>query len=560
MVFIEGASFASTAPPTPSARLSSFTIALASVPKTGPASVAVFPLRPALVARTRVAHPLRDVAIESSSPPRVVGVARVVGVSVSASLDARRSVPRSAANFATSPTASAAPDRPDDDAALSASSLAPPRLDLDRADARVALETPPRARGRPRARPTPPTSTPRASRAARRVVGVGIIVGVGVVPDRPRPAPVVARVTTTRRSVSRHSHPMAPPHDARARVMAPSSASAVPERVRDTASSIAALRALEHARGANGLIRDPFAEALAGTDAMTRVRERRSRAPGDGDVHPSTSTAARTGARSRARGGRGDDGRVAIRTKFFDDAAVEYLATIDRARGGETARQVVLLGAGYDTRAWRLEAPSAEARTNTTVFEVDVASVLERKREIMGDAELTLCDRRVAVHCDMERTDWTEALRGSGFREGLPTVWILEGLMYYLSPRVARSMLRRCFDMGGHSSALVVSVVNPAALARARGSDPLRAKLARCFGRGEQKSARAMWMSACDAPPAEYFAPWTLDLAAQLGEAGCDFGRWTGSKPSPVPTDARSFRADVVPRTFYVRASKPASA
>ena len=150
-----------------------------------------------------------------------------------------------------------------------------------------------------------------------------------------------------------------------------------------SANSIAGLRAMESSRDAGArLFADPFAERLAGPDVMARLRARLSN-----DTASSSSA-------SDARRARGDDGRIAIRTKFFDDAVLEGLERASAsasALGGASSStprilQVVLLGAGYDTRAWRLHPPEGVARDRVVVYEVDVADVLRRKREILGEA------------------------------------------------------------------------------------------------------------------------------------------------------------------------------
>lgn len=309
------------------------------------------------------------------------------------------------------------------------------------------------------------------------------------------------------------------------------SGEAVSTVVMSTANSIAALRAMESERGdGRGLFVDPWARALAG-EAATR----------------------RAGAGGTSSSGDRDKGRIAIRTRFFDDFVEASLAAFDAEDGdGTKARQVVLLGAGYDTRSWRCKAPNERARSMTRIFEVDATSVLARKLEIVGaETPLTLGSERREVRCDMEREDWFAALEAAGFERDRPTVWILEGLLYYLSPRVAKAMLERCRTASAPGSTLGVSVVNRAALRRAT-REPLRRKLARFLGFDKsQKSARAMWRSAIDDVPERYFAPWRVDVCAQLGEPQLHYGRWTGDAPDQPPTTSRRFRADKTCRTFY---------
>ena len=162
----------------------------------------------------------------------------------------------------------------------------------------------------------------------------------------------------------------------------------LPFAVSDSSRSIAALRAIETERGGAGLFADPFAAALAGEAALARVR---------------------------ARGGAGDNGRIAIRTRFFDDAVKDALARCDDGKG---PWQVVLLGAGLDTRAWRL-APPASAPRARAVFEVDVREVLDGKHALMRREPLTLSETYAAVRSNLNapretRGGWARGLRRAG--------------------------------------------------------------------------------------------------------------------------------------------------
>ena len=109
---------------------------------------------------------------------------------------------------------------------------------------------------------------------------------------------------------------------------------------------------------------------------------------------------------------------VAVRSKFFDDFFT--------AAAGSRLRQVVILAAGLDTRAFRLGwMPGA------TVYEVDAPMVLAFKDSVLaGQGAQARCDRR-AVTADL-RADWPTAVKKAGFNLALPTAWLAEGLFPYL--------------------------------------------------------------------------------------------------------------------------------
>jgi len=145
-----------------------------------------------------------------------------------------------------------------------------------------------------------------------------------------------------------------------------------------TARWTAAVRAAETTREGR-LFEDPWAAALAGPDGAAWFAGR-----------PPGSTPP-----------------IAIRTRFFDD----WLHAV-AIEGG--IRQVVLLAAGLDTRAYRL--PWAAA---TTVFELDRPVVLaEKERTLDAAGAAPACDRRV-VRADLA-ADWAAELLAAGLDRARP--------------------------------------------------------------------------------------------------------------------------------------------
>ncbi|MGV9311849.1 class I SAM-dependent methyltransferase [Streptomyces sp. NPDC003691] len=133
-----------------------------------------------------------------------------------------------------------------------------------------------------------------------------------------------------------------------------------------------------------------------------------------------------------------------LRTRVLDDFLLRSVA------GG--ARQVVLLGAGLDSRAFRLDWPDG-----CTVFEVDRAGVLAFKDEVLGGVSAVPKAARVTVPADL-RDDWVTELTGAGFDPAAPSVWLAEGLLFYL-PRTAETRLVGLVDrLSAAGSALAYEV------------------------------------------------------------------------------------------------------
>src|SRR4051794_29974511 len=118
---------------------------------------------------------------------------------------------------------------------------------------------------------------------------------------------------------------------------------------------------------------------------------------------------------------------ITMRTRFFDD----YLRQAVRDGCG----QVVVLGAGLDTRAFRIEWPAG-----LRWFEIDLPQVLAFKQTVLEGAEVSpRCDRR-ALAADLSG-DWAIGLQAGGFSATTPTAWLAEGLFAYLDGDTAAHVL-----------------------------------------------------------------------------------------------------------------------
>jgi methyltransferase (TIGR00027 family) len=171
-----------------------------------------------------------------------------------------------------------------------------------------------------------------------------------------------------------------------------------------TALRVAAVRARESTRP-DRLFDDPYAAAFAATAESTGSTGSTGE-PASGEVKRVRQLLAL---------------HVVVRTRFYDD----YLL----ATG---CRQVVLLAAGLDARAFRLPWPAG-----THVFELDLPEVLAVKDRVLV-ARPTCTRTTVAVDL---RADWPSALLAAGFEPGEPTAWLIEGLLVYLTADQAEALL-----------------------------------------------------------------------------------------------------------------------
>lgn len=265
-----------------------------------------------------------------------------------------------------------------------------------------------------------------------------------------------------------------------------------------TARWMAAARARESGRD-DRLFDDPFAEALAGEEGFSWLRmldlSAGMFAPGPGLY-------------------------AVVRTRFFDEFLISALQEIG-------ARQVVILAAGMDTRAFRLRWPPG-----TRLYELDLPEVFEFKEKRLEHAGAqSNCERRV-IGTNLRKSSWPRLLAEAGYRASEPSVWLAEGFLLYLEESDVHALLDGIASMTCARSKLGADTTNqdiflaptefPLLETFAWMGAPLR------FGVGnpEDLLARHGWRA----------------RAVQPGEKGASYGRWPYLvPPRQIPGFPRSF-------------------
>lgn len=193
-----------------------------------------------------------------------------------------------------------------------------------------------------------------------------------------------------------------------------------------TALGVAAVRAMETHRP-DGLVDDPYAESFVQAAHMPVPLPTRMEDVDQADLILWESQASYMG----------------VRSKFFDT----FFADASIQRGID---QVVLLAAGLDTRAFRLDWPAS-----TTVYELDAAKVLQFKDQVLTEQGARPRCRRRAVAVDL-RQDWPTALRRAGWDPIRPTAWLAEGLLTYLPDEAKDSLFTAIQELSVTGSAIAV--------------------------------------------------------------------------------------------------------
>jgi methyltransferase (TIGR00027 family) len=210
----------------------------------------------------------------------------------------------------------------------------------------------------------------------------------------------------------------------------------ITESVGATALTVAAARASE-TESAQPLFRDPFARVFldAAGQGTWSMFDRSAVAGVDSEL----------AARMQSL-----QDFFASRTAFIDDF---FVAAVDAG-----IRQVVILAAGLDARAWRLAWPGG-----TRVYELDQPKVLDFKSSTLRAHGATPTAQRVEVPVDLRR-DWPTALRQAGFDPQAPTAWSVEGLLRYLPSQGQDLLFERIQEMSAVGSQIVANAPTDDAL------------------------------------------------------------------------------------------------
>ncbi|GAA4025023.1 SAM-dependent methyltransferase [Arthrobacter methylotrophus] len=257
---------------------------------------------------------------------------------------------------------------------------------------------------------------------------------------------------------------------------------------------IAAARALETAR-ADRLFNDPWAEQLAGETGKATVEA--------ADYNPF----------------------LPVRTRYFDDQII---------RAARPNSQIVLLGAGLDTRAFRLPLPAS-----CTVFEIDYAEAFTEKEPILCTA--TARGERRCVHADLSGP-WTEALLDAGFDQRAPTIWVAEGLFYYLAAIDAESLVHATAALSAKGSTFLADIFGTGLL-ELEGMAPLVT--------ARKKAGRPLPFCT-DSPKALFKAGgWNNAAVVHPGQPAANFGRLTQRPGARDAGHESNLRTHLVTATLF---------
>jgi methyltransferase (TIGR00027 family) len=143
---------------------------------------------------------------------------------------------------------------------------------------------------------------------------------------------------------------------------------------------------------------------------------------------------------------------VIARTKYIDAVFKQALA--------ERFDQILLFGAGFDTRALRFQ---AEAQ-HTRIFELDAPPTQEAKIRQYRKRHLNIPSNVVFIAIDFDKESLPDRLDIAGFHKAQRSLFILEGLLMYLEPESVQGTFQTIREYAGSGSWVVFDYVQASVL------------------------------------------------------------------------------------------------
>ena len=140
---------------------------------------------------------------------------------------------------------------------------------------------------------------------------------------------------------------------------------------------------------------------------------------------------------------------VIARTAYFDRLFVDAL--------NDKTPQIVLLGAGYDSRAYRF----AKLNHGTRIIELDIAPTQDRKKKCLKKARINIPNHVTFVPINFNQESLKDALAKAGYNRDHKSLFIWEGVSYYLEIKSVNETLEFVRQTSHHDSLIAFDYTIP---------------------------------------------------------------------------------------------------
>jgi len=143
---------------------------------------------------------------------------------------------------------------------------------------------------------------------------------------------------------------------------------------------------------------------------------------------------------------------VIARTKYIDAVFAKTLA--------DRFDQILLFGAGYDTRALRFQ----DKAQDTRIFELDELHTQQAKIKQLRKCNLSIPSNLVFIAIDFEKESLSQKLEMANFQKGQRNLFILEGLLMYLQPESVQETFQIIREYGCKGNRVVFDYIQASVL------------------------------------------------------------------------------------------------
>ncbi len=210
---------------------------------------------------------------------------------------------------------------------------------------------------------------------------------------------------------------------------------------------------------------------------------------------------------------------VLARTSLFDEIFVDALN-----RGFS---QIVLLGAGMDTRALRFQ----DRNRGATIFELDIDATQRYKRKVLKRKQIALPAEFVFAPIDFNKQRLTDVLSEAGYQDKQKTLFLWEGVTMYLDPEAVDGTLSFVRNSAAEGSIVAFDYVRASVLRREntlygeKGGYDRVARAGERWTFGVEDEAIEGFLAEHGLKLLSHYTPSDLEAAYLTAEDGTKFGR-----------------------------------
>lgn len=214
---------------------------------------------------------------------------------------------------------------------------------------------------------------------------------------------------------------------------------------------------------------------------------------------------------------------VLARTRLLDDVFVDALE--------DHFSQIVLLGAGMDTRALRYKSKNE----GTKIFELDVKTTQQPKMAILNRKGIALPEKLIFLPIDFNRQSLAEVLLAAGYERNQRSLFLWEGVTMYITSDAVDRTLAFIRDSGAEKSMVVFDYIYASVLRRENryyGEQEIFERVSKAgegWSFGIEKREIEGFLSKRGFRLDAHYTPSDLEKAYLTADDGTTFGRINGT-------------------------------